>query len=168
MSANSPIILYAEDSEDDVLLMERALGRIDFPGTLVVMSHGLDVIDYLNGTGSYADRNQHPFPDLILLDVKMPRIGGLETLRWIRRQEPFQATPVLMFSASKQPIDVQSAYASKADAYLVKPLETQALTEMMSDVLKLCGRTREEIDPRRIRGSALLPAHDRGSEPTEI
>lgn len=157
MSAERQVILYADDSENDALLMHRVLEKVGFGGELQVVPHGLDVIDYLSGSGHFADRVSYPLPHLVLLDIKMPRVGGLEVLRWIRRNEAFRTTPVLILSASNQERDVVEAYAAKADAYLVKPVEMAAFRALMGAVAPLCGRPAGMIDPREIPGSVPPP-----------
>lgn len=153
MSAESSVILYADDSEDDVMLMEHVLAGCGFKGTLMVMSHGLEVIDYLGGAGEYADRKKYPLPKAILLDVNMPRVNGIEVLRWIRRQESLRATPVLMLTSSDHPGDVKNAYAAKADGYLVKPVEIDAFKALVEDLLRFVEGAAPKIGPTCIRGA---------------
>lgn len=160
MSAPAPVILYAEDSEDDVTLMQRVLTKIAFDGDLMVVPHGLEVIDYLSGTGQYGNREKYPLPHLILLDIKMPRLSGLEVLRWIRRQKGLNATPVLMLTSSNQPCDVAAAYAAKADCYLVKPVDMDAFRGLVKDIARLCVEEPVVIDPRTIRGAVPAPESD--------
>ncbi len=160
MNDERQVILYADDSEDDVLLMHRVLEDVGFTGELQVLPHGLDVIDYLSGSGHYADRTLYPLPNLVLLDIKMPRVDGLEVLKWIRRDEALRTTPVLMLSASRQACDVAEAYAAKADAYLVKPVEMTAFRALVTAVTTLCGRSAGTIDPLVIPGSVPAPSRD--------
>lgn len=158
MSQDPKVILYAEDSEDDVLLLQRAFAKTGLDANIVAVAHGLDAIDYLSGAGRYSDREKYPLPNLILLDIKMPRLDGLEVLKWIRRQEWLRAIPVMMLTSSSQPSDVATAYASKADCYLVKPVEVDALRALVGDLAKWCGDGEAmAINPLRIRGAVPPP-----------
>lgn len=161
MSPEAPVILYAEDSEDDVMLMERALETAGFTGTLMVMPHGLEAIDYLSGTGQYSDRTEYPLPRLVLLDVNMPRVSGLEVLRWIRRQEAFRETPVVMLTSSSHLKDVTDAYAAKANSFLVKPVEMDAFRRLVADLVRLSAEPSARFDARSIHGAVPAPTDAR-------
>jgi CheY-like chemotaxis protein len=115
------VILLVEDSDDDVFLITRAFKSVGLVSPLMRATDGRDAIDYLSGKGAYADRVKFPMPSLVLLDIKMPFVTGLEVLRWIRSQPPFASLPVVMFTTSNQECDVRSAYGSGANAFLVKP-----------------------------------------------
>ena len=80
------VILLAEDEENDVLLVQRAFARGGLANPLFVVRDGDEAISYLSGIGKYADREEFPFPDLLLLDLKMPGVDGLGVLRWVRQQ----------------------------------------------------------------------------------
>jgi CheY-like chemotaxis protein len=124
-------ILYAEDEENDVFFLKRALRISGSPCTLNAVPDGQRVIEYLTGVGEFADRVRHPLPALILLDINMPRIGGLEVLRWIRQQPIFKSLPVLMFTSSTRNEDRDSARQLGADDYLLKPSDPLTLTEFV-------------------------------------
>lgn len=114
-------ILLVEDNDDDVFLITRAFKQAGLVTPMVRATDGQDAIDYLSGKGAYADRVKFPMPALVLLDIKMPFISGLEVLRWLRGQASLAALPVVMFTTSSQECDVRSAYNSGANAFLVKP-----------------------------------------------
>ena len=116
-----PPVLYVEDDENDVLLMRRAWTRADVQNPLKAVSDGREAIAYLSGEGQYANRIDHPMPCLVLLDLKMPGMTGLDVLRWIRSQPEYQALRVIVFSSSKQPGDINAAHRLRIDAYFVKP-----------------------------------------------
>lgn len=120
-------ILYAEDDENDVFLMKRALAKIGFKHELTVVPNGLGIIEKL----SEAKTNQHAIPTLVLLDLKMPEMNGLEALGWIRAQSEYRALPVILFSSSTQPMDILDASRLGANAYLVKPSSPPALQELL-------------------------------------
>src|SRR5712675_2813475 len=109
------VILLAEDREDDVVIIRRAFlqGRILNP--LFVVKDGEEVISYLNGEGKYSNRPEYPLPELILLDLKMPKLDGFEVLRWIRTQPALAGLRVVVLSSSENIRDVNLAYALGAN-----------------------------------------------------
>ena len=82
---------------------------------------GREALEYLSGTGKFADRSAYPLPYLILMDLKLPRVMGLELLKWLREKPEFDSTIVLVLSSSPMPDDIRCAYHLRANAYLVKP-----------------------------------------------
>jgi CheY-like chemotaxis protein len=114
-------ILHVDDDQNDVLLMQIALEQAGVTNSIQSVNDGQTAIDYLDGKGQYADRTVFPLPAVVLLDLKMPRKGGLEVLQWIRAQPILKRTVVLILSASGHAIDVDAAYEHGANAYLVKP-----------------------------------------------
>ncbi|HEY0548294.1 MAG TPA: response regulator [Verrucomicrobiae bacterium] len=125
-------ILLVEDNDDDVFLITRAFKSAGLITPMVRATDGQDAIDYLSGKDRYVDRVKFPMPALVLLDIKMPFISGLEVLRWIRGQPPFAPLPVVMFTTSSQECDVRSAYGSGANAFLVKPARLEECTNIAS------------------------------------
>lgn len=116
-----PVLLVAEDNAMDALLLERVLERC---GSVFHFSHvddGEGVIDYLTGRNGYNDRARYPVPNLILLDLKMPRKDGFAVLRWRQETPDFVQVPVVVFSSSNLQEDVSRAYALGANSYAVKP-----------------------------------------------
>jgi DNA-binding response OmpR family regulator len=114
-------ILYAEDEENDVFFLRRALRQAQINLPLVVVSDGQKAMDYCLGVGEFADRARHPLPGLMLLDLNMPRKSGLEVLIWVRQESPVCTVPVIIFTSSLQEADIDRAYMHGANAYLVKP-----------------------------------------------
>jgi CheY-like chemotaxis protein len=98
---------------------------------LHVVYDGEEALDYLEGKGQFSDRQQHPVPGLMLLDLNLPKKPGLEVLSWVREQPEFFTMPVIVLSASNQEVDVHRAYALGANAYLVKPTDVEKLADMM-------------------------------------
>ncbi len=158
MTTPKIVVLYAEDSEDDAFLMRRAFTKAKFSGTLTVAANGLEALNYLGGTGEYANRKEHPLPSLIMLDVKMPHLSGFEVLRWIRARNEFSATPVVMLTSSSQPVDIATAYEDGADGYLVKPSSLDVFADFVADLIAACGHPRPAQGGLKVRGSARLPA----------
>jgi len=152
------VVLYAEDSDDDAFLMRRAFAKAKFSGTLTVVANGLEALSYLLGEGRYINRKKHPLPSLILLDVKMPHMNGLEVLRWIGERGAFRTTPVVMLTSSSQPLDIASAYENGADGYLIKPSSLDAFADLVADLIAACGQPRPAPGALTLRGSARLPA----------
>jgi CheY-like chemotaxis protein len=129
MSANeiNPTILYVDDDDNDVLLLKHALRYCKRSLNLQVVNDPEKATAYLGGEGIYADRRLYPFPSLVLLDLKMPRVNGMEVLAWIRSQPEFRCLVVIVFSASNQASEVDQAYCMGANSYLVKPVELELL-----------------------------------------
>ena len=96
----SDTILLVEDSADDVFFMERAMKTAKFSATLKVAKDGQVALDYLGGKGEFADREKFPMPCLVLLDLKLPHVLGLDILKWIRNQPALQGLPVVVLSSS--------------------------------------------------------------------
>ena len=131
MSAPPHPILLIEDTRDDVLLIQRAFRKAGLNVRVHVVNDGEAAVDYLAGKGAYADREQHPLPVLVLLDLKLPRRSGFEVLTWIREQPLLKRLSVVMLTSSDQMPDVNRAYDLGASSYLVKPVEFDALLEMV-------------------------------------
>lgn len=114
-------VLYAEDDENDAFFMQRAFRQARIPNPLTILSDGNLAIGYLSGAGPYADRQQHPWPCLLLLDLKMPGRSGFDVLTWVRAQPAAAALPVVVLTSSSQDNDIYRAYSLGANSYLVKP-----------------------------------------------
>ena len=125
------VILLVEDREDDILLIRRALSQANVRNPLHVVREGEEAVAYLQGEGRYAQRDEYPLPDLILLDLKMPRFDGFELLQWIRRQPGLKGLRVVVLTSSEDIFDVNKAYELGANSFLVKPLEFINFPAMM-------------------------------------
>ena len=123
-------ILLVEDDENDVFLFQRAMSKAGMIHPLQVARDGQEAINYLQGAGKFACRAEFPLPCLVLLDLRLPFVMGLEVLRWIRQQ--LRAAPiVIILSSSREEADIAEAYSLGANAYLVKPAQTSELIEMV-------------------------------------
>ena len=122
-------ILQIEDDPNEVFFLQRAMKKAGVANPVQVASDGQQAIDYLKGAGKFADREKFPVPCLVLLDLKLPYVMGLEVLRWIREQ-PGTAFPVVMLSASAEAADIATAYRLGANAFLTKPSEASKLVDM--------------------------------------
>lgn len=121
MRISPPTILVAEDDPDDAFMLRRAFTTANIANPVVFVSDGDEAIAYLAGTGRYADRDLHPLPVVILLDLKMPRRSGFEVLEWLRAQPRVGRLPVVVLTSSRESRDVTRAYELGANSYLVKP-----------------------------------------------
>ena len=124
-------ILVAEDDPTDAYFFQRAFRRAGLPVVLHFVRDGQEVIDYLQGTGPFADRTAHPPPQLLLLDLKMPRLDGFDVLEWVRQQPGFNGLQVVIFSSSDEAKDINRAYGLGANWYLVKPHSMDELTALV-------------------------------------
>lgn len=113
-------ILLVEDSADDVFFMERAWQGAGFKNQLQVAKDGKVALDYLAGNGEFADRQKHPMPDLVLLDLKLPYVPGLDVLKWIRNRPDLQMMPVVILTSSGERSDLERAYRLGANSFMVK------------------------------------------------
>lgn len=124
-------ILLVEDNEDDIFLMKRALKAANFDNPLAVVTDGQQAVDYLSGAAEYADRTQHPLPCLVLLDMKLPYLNGLDVIEWIRQKSSLRTLLVVFLTSSSSEMDIDRAYRLGANAFLVKPPTVEKLTEML-------------------------------------
>lgn len=118
---NQPSLLLVEDNDDDVFLMRRALKKAELSWPLHVVLDGKEALDYLAGAGLYTDRDRHPLPALIFLDLKLPYVHGFEVLHWIRSKSTLKNLPVVVLTSSPEERDRKKAEELGAKAYLVKP-----------------------------------------------
>jgi CheY-like chemotaxis protein len=125
-----PLILLVEDREDDILLLRRSFQKAGISNPLQVLRDGAEAIAYLSGIGDYSKRDEFPLPELILLDLKMPKLDGFEVLTWIRSQRNFSGIRVVVLSSSESIQDVNLAYSLGANSFLVKPSDFDSFVEL--------------------------------------
>ena len=123
-------ILLAEDDENDVFIMRRSLERALIINPLIVVRDGLEAVNYLKGMGT-AQAGAPKLPLLVLLDIKMPVMGGFEVLQWIRTQRPLNRLIAVMFSSSRHPEDIARAYDLHANSFLVKRSSIEETSDML-------------------------------------
>src|SRR5262249_45755802 len=115
-------VLHIDDDPNDTQLLRAAARKACVPFYLQNVSDGDEAVSYLLGKKMYADRQRFRFPDLVLLDLRMPRATGFELLKWIRGDPRFHELPVIVLSGSELSDDILRAYAFGANSYFVKPL----------------------------------------------
>lgn len=118
-------ILLVEDDENDIYLFQRAAREAGIRNPISIAHDGQEAIDYLSSQEKFLDRVRFPLPCLIILDIKMPRRTGIEVLEWLRAEPALRKLPVIMFSSSAQPADVDRAYELGANAFIVKPSSSE-------------------------------------------
>ena len=129
---NGPVLLV-EDDISDFRLIQRAFAKIRPSVPMIRLSHGDEAVAYLAGDAPYENRSLHPFPCVILLDIKLPRRSGFEVLEWIRSQEStLKRVPVIMLTSSNHHVDVNKAYELGVNSYLVKPSNNSELEQLVS------------------------------------
>jgi two-component system response regulator len=123
------IILLVEDNPDDELLAIRALEKNKIMNEVVVARDGAEALDYLFGAGPYTGRDMNVMPQIILLDLKLPKIDGLEVLRRLRNDERTKLLPVVVLTSSKEERDLTESYSLGANSYIRKPVNFAQFTE---------------------------------------
>ncbi|HUC86072.1 MAG TPA: response regulator [Candidatus Acidoferrales bacterium] len=123
--------LLVDDDADDAFFVERAFKAASVGYSLAIVPNGMEAIHYLNGKAEYADRQSHPLPDVMLLDLKMPVCDGFHVLKWLRAdtRATIRLLPVIILSSSSSPDDIKQAYALGANAYMTKPIDFKKLKE---------------------------------------
>lgn len=134
MEASLPI-LVAEDDENDVALLLRAVKKGGFNNPIQMCRDGEEALEYLRGAGRFSDRSEFPFPNIIITDLKMPRKGGLEILKWLMDHPECHVIPVIVLSASNENSDVSAAYRLGANCYLRKPNTFDGLQRLIKFTL---------------------------------
>ena len=96
-----------------------------------ILTDGAEVLDYLKAQGKYKNRTEYPFPSVMFIDIKMPRVNGFEVLQWLKDHQDCKVIPTMVFSSSEHPEDIERAYQLGANAYLVKPNSTEQLADLL-------------------------------------
>lgn len=125
----SPMILLVEDNPDDEVLTLHALKKSHIGNRVFVARDGVEALDFLFCQNQYADRDPDEMPQLILLDIKLPKIDGLEVLRRIREDERTSLLPVVILTSSKEQQDLLEAYKNRANSYMRKPVDFNQFAE---------------------------------------
>ena len=124
-------ILMVDDSEDNLFLMRAAFEMAKCDNPLQEVHNGEEAIAYLKGDGAYSDRKKHPLPNVMLLDLNMPRKSGFDVLAWVRAQPVLKRLAIIVLTASMRTQDVERALDMGATSFLVKPSNLDELAAMM-------------------------------------
>lgn len=127
-------ILLVEDDPDDALLTRRALSRNNLGDDLVHARDGVEALDYLFGTGAHEGRDAGRQPAVMLLDLKLPRLDGLDVLRRVRADERTRTLPVVILTSSREEQDVVAGYRLGVNSYVVKPVEFAAFADAVREL----------------------------------
>jgi two-component system response regulator len=127
-------ILLVEDNPSDIDLTKRALTKARIANELVVVEDGQEALDYLFGTGQYAGRDAAPLLALVLLDLKLPKVGGLEVLKRIRADARTKRLPVVILTSSKEEQDIAMGYDLGANSYIRKPVDFSQFAEAIANL----------------------------------
>jgi len=127
-------ILFAEDSMDDATLTIRALAKSGFTNKLHHVKNGAEALDFIYCQGIYATRNFNEKPKMILLDLKMPKVTGIEVLEKVKSDPDLSSIPVIILTSSKEDPDVQKCYALGANSYIVKPVDSNKFFDAIKEI----------------------------------
>ena len=155
---SKPTILYVEDDPNDAVVFERALKKSGLALDLQIAPDGQFAVEYLTGEDQYADREQYPLPQIILSDMKMYRMGGVELLQWVRSNPQFCKLPVVLYSTSSEEIDVSQAAAAGATAYFRKTYQC----------LEVIGFLREWLEHGATPKNAMGAAYEKSRVGTAV
>jgi CheY-like chemotaxis protein len=134
MHGEPVVVLLVEDSEDHAELVVRNLHDHNVANRIIHVADGQAALDYLLRHGDYADPERSPRPHVVLLDLRLPKVDGLEVLRAIKEHPDLRAIPVVVLTTSQADRDVASAYRHHANSYLVKPVGFEQFCRMMKDL----------------------------------
>lgn len=127
-------ILMVEDNRGDAELTLRALKKSNLANNVIHLKDGAEALDFIFGTGKYSGRNTSELPKMILLDLNMPKIGGLEVLQRIKSDDRTKLIPVVILTSSAEDPDVKRCYDLGANSYIVKPVEFNDFTRKVADL----------------------------------
>jgi two-component system response regulator len=127
-------ILLVEDNPQDAELTTRALKKNNLANRLITVEDGAEALDFIFCRGKYATRNNSQSPKVVLLDLKLPKVSGLEVLRALKQDERTRSIPVVVVTSSREDPDIKTAYSLGANSYVVKPVEFDAFAESVSSL----------------------------------
>ena len=127
-------ILHVEDDSNDALLFQHACRRAGMDVNLQVVTDGEEALAYLKGADQFNNRETHPLPNLVVLDLKLPRVNGFDVLAWLRNEQKLRRLPVIVLTSSSHQSDVKRAYDLGANSFLVKPVAFEALVTLAKGI----------------------------------
>jgi CheY-like chemotaxis protein len=134
MESNAIEILLVEDNPQDAELTLRALKKHNISNQILVVKDGAEALDFIFGTGKYSDRDLSNHPKVILLDLKLPKINGLEVLKIIKNDARTKVIPVVILTSSREERDIIEGYRLGVNSYIVKPVEFEEFVKAVSDL----------------------------------
>lgn len=143
-------ILLADDNANDIELTQRALSQYKLANEIIVVRDGAEALDFLYRRGNFSSRHESD-PLVVLLDIKMPKMDGIEVLRTMKAEPRFQFIPVVMLTSSRQGPDVEECYKLGANAYVVKPVDFAQFADAVTTIGKFWAVLNE---PRVVNGSS--------------
>lgn len=162
LNMNPGPVLYVEDEEDDVFLVRHAFKEARVSSPLLSVADGEAALEYLSGAGKYCNRAEYPLPILLLLDINMPKVSGLDVLKWLRAQPCFRALPTLIVSSSNQESDIRAAYDLGANGYVVKPSALDQLL-IIAKAIRDYWLVHNQTPPLPREVTASMPASENGT-----
>jgi CheY-like chemotaxis protein len=141
MSNETDTILLVEDNEDDVFALKWAMRKAGLSECLQIVTDGQQALDYLSGDGSFTDRERHPMPTVMFLDLKLPYYGGHEILAWMQERSELSNIAVIILSGSDEGRDHERARENGARAYLVKPPSPEQIVAVLAQARDLQAST---------------------------
>jgi CheY-like chemotaxis protein len=135
MAQKKRTVLLVENNPDDARLVQMAFEKAQIKHRLIVLSDGLQVMEYVKGRAQYANRERFPLPELVLLDLGLPGLSGLEVLGQLRKQPGTETVPITVLSGSNFLRDVTKAYELGANSFLVKPFELRKFTAAIKETI---------------------------------
>lgn len=139
------VILVAEDDPNDLELLRHVVADHGVEVNFQPAQDGEQVISYLRGEGQFADRVLHPIPDILVLDLKMPRVNGFEVLQWLRQEPGLARIPAVVLSGSGLETDIEEAYRLGANTYFTKPGQLAELRKIISSLIDYWRRSQRPI-----------------------
>ena len=134
MNYNNIEILFVEDSMDDAMLTVRALKKSGFSNVIFHVKDGAEALDFIYCKGVYASRNITDHPKMILLDLKMPKVSGMQVLEKIKSDPDMKTIPVVILTSSKEDPDIKKCYTLGVNSYIVKPVESDNFFQAMKEL----------------------------------
>lgn len=134
MRKNDGPVMLVEDNLDDIILTKRAFKKARLENELIIFKDGVEALDYLLGRGDYAERTDKTAPVVILLDLKLPRLNGLEVLQQIRANDKTRRIPVIILTTSREEQDLAQAYDLNVNSYIVKPIDFNQFVDAVQQI----------------------------------
>ena len=136
-------VLLAEDNDSDLIFLQRAIRKAGVSVSLQLVRNGEEAVNYLLGEGNYANQERYPLPMLIISNMKMPRMNGLELLTWVKQQPNFKHLPVIVMSSSEDPDEMNQVTTLGGSAYFVKTSSLDMLAEIVKKMISFLPRSQE-------------------------